>query len=83
MFIHIVVVFVLLDIMVMMLSYQMKIYHLHMSFYHLVSTTAGRGETMNYQGGEVVVGFFFDGEDGQQPVVFGTLFKQEPLLKIN
>ena len=31
---------------------------------------------MNYQGGEVVVGFFFDGEDGQQPVVFGTLFKQ-------
>ena len=41
-----------------------------------VSTTAGRGETMNYQGGEVVVGFFFDGEDGQQPVVFGTLFKQ-------
>ena len=41
-----------------------------------VSTTAGRGETMNYQGGEVVVGFFFDGEDGQQPVIFGTLFKQ-------
>tara|TARA_B100001287_G_C22679814_1_gene529724 strand:+ start:77 stop:2230 length:2154 start_codon:yes stop_codon:yes gene_type:complete len=41
-----------------------------------VSTTGGRGETMNYQGGEVVVGFFFDGVDGQQPVIFGTLFKQ-------
>ena len=41
-----------------------------------VSTTAGRGKTMNYHGGEVVVGFFFDGADGQQPVIFGTLFKQ-------
>ena len=33
-------------------------------------------QTMQYQGGEVVVGFFFDGDDGQQPVIFGTLFKQ-------
>ena len=33
-------------------------------------------KTLQYQGGEVVVGFFFDGEDGQQPVIFGTLFKQ-------
>jgi len=41
-----------------------------------VSTTGGRGETMQYQGGEVVVGFFFDGADAQQPVIFGTLFKQ-------
>ena len=32
-------------------------------------------KTLQYQGGEVVVGFF-DGEDGQQPVIFGTLFKQ-------
>ena len=39
-------------------------------------TTAGCGEGMRYQGGEVVVGFFMDGEDGQQPVIFGTLFKQ-------
>ena len=31
---------------------------------------------MEYQGGEVVVGFFFDGKDAQQPVIFGTLFKQ-------
>ena len=41
-----------------------------------VSTTGGRHESMQYQGGEVVVGFFLDGEDAQQPVVFGTLFKQ-------
>ena len=31
---------------------------------------------MKYQGGEVVVGFFLDGDDAQQPVIFGTLFKQ-------
>ena len=41
-----------------------------------VSTTGGCGDTVNYQGGEVVVGFFADGDDGQQPVIFGTLFKQ-------
>ena len=39
-------------------------------------TTGGCGKTLQYQGGEVVVGFFFDSEDGQQPVIFGTLFKQ-------
>ena len=44
------------------------------------TTTGGCGGTMQYQGGEVVVGFFFDGEDGQQPVIFGTLFKQ-PFIK--
>ena len=38
------------------------------------STTGGQGRTMEYQGGEVVVGFFADGEDAQQPIVFGTLF---------
>lgn len=42
-----------------------------------VSVTGGQGETLKYQGGEVVVGFFLDGEDAQQPVVFGTLFKQQ------
>ena len=40
------------------------------------TTTGGCGETVQYQGGEVVVGFFMDGEDAQQPVIFGTLFKQ-------
>tara|TARA_B100000287_G_scaffold11475_1_gene11620 strand:- start:18216 stop:21545 length:3330 start_codon:yes stop_codon:yes gene_type:complete len=43
------------------------------------STTGGQGRTMEYQGGEVVVGFFADGEDAQQPIVFGTLYKQEYL----
>ena len=40
------------------------------------ATTGGCGETVQYQGGEVVVGFFMDGDDAQQPVIFGTLFKQ-------
>ncbi len=40
------------------------------------ATTGGCGDTLQYQGGEVVVGFFFDGADAQQPVIFGTLFKQ-------
>jgi len=40
------------------------------------TTTGGCGATTQYQGGEVVVGFFFDGDDAQQPVIFGTLFKQ-------
>ena len=40
------------------------------------TTVGGTGQTVQYQGGEVVVGFFFDGDDGQQPVIFGTLFKQ-------
>ena len=40
------------------------------------TTTGGCGGTVQYQGGEVVVGFFMDGEDAQQPVIFGTLFKQ-------
>ena len=40
------------------------------------STVGGLGSTMEYQGGEVVIGFFLDGEDEQQPVIFGSLFKQ-------
>ena len=40
------------------------------------TTVGGCGRTVQYQGGEVVVGFFLDGEDGQQPIIFGTLFKQ-------
>ena len=40
------------------------------------TTTGACGETMEYQGGEVVVGFFIDGADAQQPVIFGTLFRQ-------
>jgi len=40
------------------------------------TTTGGCGKTVQYQGGEVVVGFFMDGDDAQQPVIFGTLYKQ-------
>lgn len=40
---------------------------------------AGQGETFNYHGGEVVLGFFLDGADAQQPVVFGSLFKQQDI----
>ena len=40
------------------------------------ATTGGCGKTVQYQGGEVVVGFFMDGDDAQQPVIFGTLYKQ-------
>ena len=40
------------------------------------TTVGGGGQTMQYQGGEVVVGFFADGDDAQQPIIFGTLFKQ-------
>ena len=41
-----------------------------------MSSTGGLGSSMKYHGGEVVVGFFLDGEDAQQPIIFGTLFKQ-------
>ena len=40
------------------------------------TTIGGCGGTVKYQGGEVVVGFFADGDDAQQPIIFGTLFKQ-------
>ncbi len=40
------------------------------------TTVGGCGQTLQYQGGEVVVGFFADGDDAQQPIIFGTLFKQ-------
>ena len=60
-----------------MMTYQIKNYHLaHVLLPPNTTTTGGCGETMQYQGGEVVVGFFFDGDDAQQPVIFGTLFKQ-------
>ena len=36
---------------------------------------ATRGETMNLIGGETAVGFFMDGEEAQQPVIFGLLHK--------
>ncbi len=34
----------------------------------------GAGISMNTRGGEVVIGFFADGEDAQQPIVIGSLY---------
>ena len=36
-----------------------------------MSTTGGLGSSMKYHGGEVVVGFFLDGDNAQIPVIFG------------
>ena len=33
----------------------------------------GLGESSSMVGGETVFGFFLDGEEGQQPVIFGAL----------
>ena len=41
-----------------------------------VSTVGGCGETLQYQGGEVVIGTWLD-EDKQQPVITGTLYMPE------
>lgn len=37
------------------------------------SGQGGLGETSSMMGGETVFGFFLDGEDAQQPVIFGSL----------
>lgn len=41
------------------------------------TTVGGRTQTMQYQGGEIVLGFFFDGEEAQQPAIFATLYRQD------
>jgi hypothetical protein len=38
------------------------------------SGAGGAGISMNTRGGEVVIGFFADGEDAQQPVIIGALY---------
>lgn len=35
----------------------------------------GNGGSHEYKGGETVIGFFIDGDDGQQPVILGSLYK--------
>jgi len=37
--------------------------------------TLNSGESHEYKGGETVLGFFLDGDDGQQPVIMGSLYK--------
>ena len=41
------------------------------------SGQGGIGETMSLQGGETAVGFFLDGEEGQQPVIMGLLNRNQ------
>jgi len=36
----------------------------------------GVGDLHNIQGGETVLGFFMDGDDCQQPVIFGSFYRQ-------
>ena len=35
----------------------------------------GNGSSHEYKGGETVIGFFLDGDDGQQPIILGSLYK--------
>jgi len=41
------------------------------------TTVGGRTQTVQYQGGEIVIGFFFDGEEAQQPAIFATVERQD------
>ena len=41
------------------------------------SGMGGQGKTLGLKGGETCVGFFLDGEDGQQPVIMGLLHRPE------
>ena len=56
--------------------------------YIMLPTTAGTGlggmyESANFSGGEIVFGFFLDGDDGQSPIIMGVLEKssQQTFLK--
>jgi hypothetical protein len=42
-----------------------------------------QGKAHNYQGGETVIGFFLDGDDAQQPVIFGSLYKSAEIKSIS
>ena len=35
-----------------------------------------QGQAHQYRGGETVFGFFLDGDDAQQPVIIGALYKE-------
>lgn len=43
----------------------------------------GTGVSFNSRGSETVIGFFADGEDGQQPVVIGSLFSGASIVHPN
>ena len=52
----------------------------HIALAPNVSTVGGSGETVQYQGGEVVLGTWLD-DDKQQPVITSTLYMPEWLNK--
>jgi len=41
------------------------------------------GKAHSYQGGETVMGFFLDGDDAQQPVIFGSLYKSSEIKSVS
>ena len=46
------------------------------------SLQGGMGSTINLKGGESCFGFFLDGDDGQQPVVVGLLYRSAGVKNI-
>lgn len=46
------------------------------------SAQGGFGSTHNLVGGETVFGFFLDGDDGQQPVIVGCIYRNESVKSI-
>jgi hypothetical protein len=42
-----------------------------------------QGRSHQYKGGETVIGFFLDGDDAQQPVIFGSLYKSSDIKSIS
>ncbi len=41
-----------------------------------------KGDTVNLMGGETCIGFFLDGDNGQQPVIIGLLARHAEVKKI-
>lgn len=46
------------------------------------SAQGGVGQTMRLVGGETVYGFFIDGDDAQQPVIVGCLYRNESVQNL-
>lgn len=42
--------------------------------------TIGNGKSHQYKGGETVIGFYLDGDDGQQPIIIGSFYKHSGVV---
>ena len=42
--------------------------------------TLGSGKSHQYKGGETVIGFYLDGDDGQQPIIIGSFYKHSGVI---